>query len=105
MPDSGYFSATDLAIAKKRREVATVLNLEQGLGLAQNVGELWSVAGLDYHLHYVDNLSARTLNDVRAFARDYITGKPFVIGALASDSDAKDVSRILAQYLAFVKEQ
>ena len=105
IPDSGYFSATDLAIAKKRREVATVLNLEQGLGLAQNVGELWSVAGLDYHLHYVDNLSARTLNDVRGFARDYLTGKPFVIGALASDKDSKDVSRILAQYLAFVKEQ
>ena len=105
MSDTGYFSATDLEIAKKRRAVSTVLNLEQGLGLAQYVGDLWSVAGLDYHLHYFDNLSARSLGDITHFTREYLSGKPFVIGALASEAESQDVSKILAQYLAFVKEQ
>jgi len=104
MADSGYFTATDLEIAKKRRAVATVFELEQGVGLAQTVADLWSVAGLDYHLGYVDNLSARSLGDVRHFVGDYIAGKPFVIGALTSPNDSKKVSEILAQYLAFVNQ-
>jgi len=104
MADSGYFTATDLEIAKKRRAVATVFELEQGVGLAQTVADLWSVAGLDYHLGYVDNLSARSLGDVRRFVGDYIAGKPFVIGALTSPNDSKKVSEILAQYLAFVNQ-
>ena len=105
MTDTAYFSAPDLEIAKKRRAVATVLRLEQGLGLAQAVGDLWSVAGLDYHLGYVDNLSARSLSDVRRFVGDYLVDKPFVIGALTSEKDAQRVSVTLAQYLAFVNEK
>lgn len=103
MADSGYFSAADLEIAKKRRAVATVLRLEQGLGLAQTVGDLWSVAGLDYHLGYVDNLSARSLADVRRFAAEYLT-KPFVIGALTSEQNTPEARRLLASYLAFVAQ-
>ena len=105
MTDTAYFSAPDLEIAKKRRAVTTVLRLEQGLGLAQAVGDLWSVAGLDYHLGYVDNLSARSLDDVRRFVGDYLVDKPFVIGALTSEKDAQRVSVTLAQYLAFVNEK
>ena len=104
MSDSDYFRAADLEIAKKRRAVATVLRLEQGLGLAQTVGDLWSVAGLDYHLGYVDNLSARSLGDVRRFAADYLA-KPFVIGALTSEKNTTEARRLLASYLAFVAQQ
>jgi predicted Zn-dependent peptidase len=105
MSDTAYFTAEDLQIAKKKREVATVLRLEQGLGIAQTVGDLWSVAGLDYHLGYVDNLSARSLTDVRRFVNDYLYNKPFVIGALASPKDAPEVSKTLAQYLLLVAEK
>jgi zinc protease len=104
MSDSEYFRAVDLEIAKKRRAVATVLRLEQGLGLAQTVGDLWSVAGLDYHLGYVDNLSARSLGDVRRFVADYLT-KPFVIGGLTSAKNTPEVKRLLASYLDFVAQQ
>lgn len=105
MGDSGYFSPADLEIAKKRRAVETVLGLEQGLGLAQTVGYWWSTAGLDYYLGYVDNLSARSLADVRRYIKDYIAGKPFVIGALVPDAQTKNVSTILAQYLDLVSQQ
>ena len=104
MSDSDYFHAADLEIAKKRRAVATVFRLEQGLGLAQTVGNLWSVAGLDYHLGYIDNLSARSLADVRRFVKDYLT-KPFVIGALTSEKDTREAARLLASYLKFVEQQ
>jgi zinc protease len=102
MSDSGYFSATDLEIAKKRRAVTTELGLEEGLGLAQTVGDFWSVAGLDYHLGYVDNLSARSLSDVMRFVQTYMAGKPFVIGALTPEKDSDAIAKILFQYLDFV---
>lgn len=105
MGDSGYFSATDLEIAKKRRAVTTQLGFEQGLGLAQSVGYFWSVAGLDYHLNYVDNLSARSLSDIRQFVQTYMIGKPFVIGSLSSEKDADAIANILLQYLDFVVQQ
>ena len=105
MSDTSYFSAADLEIAKKRRAVETVLGLEQGLGLAQSVGYWWSVAGLDYYLGYVDNLSARSLADVREYVKKYIIGKPFVIGALAPPAQTKNMSTVLAQYLDFVNQQ
>ena len=105
LTDTSYFAAADLEIAKKRRAVDTVLQLEQGLGLAQMVGETWSVAGLDYLLGYVDNLSARSLRDVTRFVDEYLINKPFVIGALTPAKDAAEVSRTLAQYLVFVKER
>jgi zinc protease len=105
MSDSGYFSQTDLEIAKKRRAVGTVLDLEQGVGLAQMVGDFWSIAGLDYHLGYVDNLSKRSLADVRRYVSEYLAGKPFVIGALTSEAEQQRVAKTLAQYLAFVNQQ
>jgi len=105
MSDSGYFSATDLEIAKKRRAVSTELGLEEGIGLAQTVGYFWSVAGLDYHLGYVDNLSTRSLSDVRQFVQTYMTGKPFVIGALTTDKESDAIAKILVQYLDFVVQQ
>jgi zinc protease len=105
MSDSAYFSATDLEIAKKRRAVATELGLEEGIGLAQTIGYFWSVAGLDYHLGYVDNLSARSLSDVRQFVQTYMAGKPFVIGALATEKQSDPIAKILLQYLDFVVQQ
>jgi len=62
------------------------------------------VAGLDYNLGYVDNLSARSLADVRRFVKDYLT-KPFVIGALTSEKDTREAARLLASYLKFVEQQ
>jgi predicted Zn-dependent peptidase len=104
MSDTSYFSPTDLEIAKKRRAVATVLSLEQGLGLAATFGDFWSVAGLDYQLGYVENLSSRSLGDVSHFVHDYLSDKPFVIGALTSQKDAQEVSKTLSLYLDFVAQ-
>jgi predicted Zn-dependent peptidase len=40
------------------------------------------VSGLEYYMGYVDNMAAQTLDDVRAYARKYIVGKPMVVGIL-----------------------
>ena len=44
----GYVTAEALEIAKKRQEVQWAIAMEAPSGLAHFVGELWSVAGLDY---------------------------------------------------------
>ena len=45
---------------------------------------LWSVAGLDYYMGYVDNVRAQTPDDVRRFVQRYLTGKPMTVSVLVS---------------------
>ena len=98
----GYFDPVLLETVKKRRSVATAFQLEESIGLAHTVGYWWAVAGLDYYLGYVDNLSTRTPADLGAFVGRYLTGKPFVIGVLAPPSESEKVQRFLNQYLEMV---
>jgi hypothetical protein len=85
--------------------VETVFELERGAGLAHSLANWWSEAGLDYILGYGDNLSARSLGDIHAFVDSYITGKPFVIGALVPAKFGGATSEMLAQYLTLASER
>jgi hypothetical protein len=40
------------------------------------------VASLEYYMGYVDNMAQQTLGDLRAYARKYIVGKPYITGVL-----------------------
>ena len=97
VPD--YFTAEELDGAKKRRAVHTVLQLEQGAGLAHTIGFWWAVSGLDYYMGYADNLSMRTPADLHDFVTRYITKRPFVIGILTTPADGKQVELYLKQYV------
>lgn len=102
MGGDDYFDPRLLETVKKRRSVATAFQLEESIGLAHTVGYWWAVAGLDYYLDYVDNLSTRTPADLNAFVARYLTAKPFVIGVLTPPSDAEKVQQFLNQYLEMV---
>lgn len=99
---NGYFDQQLLETVKKRRSVATAFQLEESIGLAHTVGYWWAVAGLDYYLDYVENLSARTPADLDAFVAHYLTGKPFAIGVLTPPGQADEVRGMLNQYLEMV---
>jgi zinc protease len=84
LADSGYYTAAELEPVKRQRAVNTMLNLERASGFAHQLGFWWSVVGLDYFMGYVDNMAAQSVEDLRAYARKYIVGRPHVAGVILS---------------------
>src|SRR5438309_1722574 len=72
----------DLAIAKKRREVATALTVERTAMVAPQLAFWWSSAGMDYYLTYHDRMNAQTMEDLRRFATTYVVSRRRVIWLL-----------------------
>jgi zinc protease len=100
-----YFTVEELEAAKKRRAVSTVLQLEQGAGLAQSIGFWWAVSGLDYYFDYVDNLSTRTPADLNAFVVKYIFKKPYVAGVLTTPKDGAQVDNYMKQFIELTEDR
>lgn len=105
MGSPDYFTVEELEGAKKRRAVSTVLQLEQGAGLAHSLGFWWAVSGLDYYFGYVDNLSTRTPADLSAFVNKYMAKKPFVAAILTTPADGALVETYLKQYVELAEDR
>ena len=82
----------DLATAKKRREVRTVMTLEETALLAPSLAFWWGSAGFDYYVGYPAGLTRQTLDDLRRFARAYVAGRPRVIGVLAPPTTTNELA-------------
>ena len=80
----GYFTDEDVVIAKKRQQVLTAFQFESATSLAHPVASLWSSAGLDYYMGYLDNVHAQTPDDVQRFVQGYLAGKPMTVTILVS---------------------
>jgi zinc protease len=87
----------DLAIAKKHREVAMALTLEQVSMLAPELAGWWASAGLDYYLGYHAHMAAQTVDDLRRFAHAYVVGRPRVIGVLAQPTATEPLAAWMRQ--------
>jgi zinc protease len=84
LADVGYYTPAELEPVKRQRAVGTMLNLERASGFAHQLGFWWSVTGPEYFMGYVDNMARQTVDDLRAYARKYVVGKPRVVGVLIS---------------------
>jgi zinc protease len=84
LADSGYYTTAELEPVKRQRATSTMLNLERASGFAHQLGFWWSVVGLDYFMGYVDEMANQTVSDLQDYARKYIVGKPYVVGAILS---------------------
>ena len=82
LADPGYITPDQLTATKAQRSVSTAFGFDRPSDHAHTIGFWWSVSGLEYYMGYVDNMAAQTLDDVRAYARKYIVGKPMVVGIL-----------------------
>ena len=78
----GYFSADELEAVKAHRAVTSAFDRERASGFAHTLGFWWSVASLEYYMGYVDYMAQQTIDDLRAYARRYILGKPYIAGVL-----------------------
>lgn len=78
----GYFDLDELTATKAHRAVTSAFDRERASGFAHTLGFWWSVANLEYYMGYVDNMAKQSVNDLRAYARKYMVGKPRVTGVL-----------------------
>jgi len=78
----GYFTSDELEAVKAHRAVTSAFDRERASGFAHTLGFWWSVASLEYYMGYVDYMAKQSLDDLRAYARKYIVGKPHITGVL-----------------------
>jgi zinc protease len=91
LADPGYITPDQLTATKAERSVSTAFGFDRPSDHAHTIGFWWSVSGLEYYMGYVDNMAAQTLDDVRAYARKYIVGKPMVVGILLPPGVKADI--------------
>ena len=94
----GYFDAEELEAVKAHRAVTSAFDRERASGFAHTLGFWWSVASLEYYMGYVDYMAQQTLEDLRAYARRYILGKPHIAGVLIAP-DARQALKLTANDL------
>ena len=87
----GYFTEVDVTLAKKRQQVLSAFQFESASSLAHPVASLWSVAGLDYYMGYMDNVHAQTPDDVQRFIQTYLAGKPMTVTMLVSPATRRSM--------------
>jgi zinc protease len=78
----GYFTSEELEAVKAHRAVTSAFDRERASGFAHTLGFWWSVASLEYYMGYVDYMAQQSLDDLRAYARKYVVGKPHIAGVL-----------------------
>jgi zinc protease len=90
MKDPGYLTDEEMANAAHTLDVQIQKEREKTSTYAGTLTFWWTSAGLDYYLHYVDNVKKATRADIARYLDAYVIGKPFVLGAMVSPEMAKN---------------
>lgn len=102
MAEPGYVTEEELASAANTLAIDKIKERERPSSFAHVITFWWASAGLDYYESYVDNVKKVTPAATTKFVHDYVTGKRFVFGALASPEMTKTVTSARLAELAGV---
>ena len=93
MAKPGYFTEEDLATAKQIMTDARIFERENLYSYTiRTVPFWWSVAGgLEYYNNLIPNMNRVTLTQTREFINEYVVGRPFILGAGASQESLTDL--------------
>jgi zinc protease len=89
MADSNYVTQKELEDAQKELGIQALYEREQATEWAHSVGFWWATGGLDYYRGYVPNMQKISRGDLAAYAKKYIVGKPYIVGAMMSPEALK----------------
>jgi zinc protease len=92
LADPNYITAAELLAAQKELAVRALYEREQVSTWVHGVSFWWAVTGLDYYRDYVPNMQKVTRDDIARYAKTYLQGKPFVVGAMLSPADRKKIA-------------
>jgi zinc protease len=94
----GYFTNEELENAKTILESRDLFDREKLSEYAHTLSFWWSSTGIDYFRGYYKNLRATSREDINAYVRNYIQGKPRVGVALIS-TEAQRQARLTPEDL------
>jgi zinc protease len=89
MKEKDYLSDAELENAVRTLDVQIARERERLSSYAHTLSFWWTSAGLDYYLHYVENLRRVTRDDIAKYLDRYVLGKPFVFGSMVSPDMTK----------------
>lgn len=89
MAQAGYFTEADLALAKRQLRINRAYEAESGEALSHNLSFWWASSSIDYFTRYLEACDTVTLDEVAGFARNYLVGRPMIMGCLASKENAE----------------
>ena len=84
MAEPGYWNPSDLALAQRTLRIQRAFGAESGAELSHTLSFWWASSSLDYYRRYLAACEAVSLDELRAFVRNYLSGRPLVLGALLS---------------------
>ncbi|TCJ14530.1 insulinase family protein [Flaviaesturariibacter flavus] len=85
----GYFTQEQLQTAREVIRRDLIRSREKPSSLPGQLSYQWASTSLEYYTDYEQNLMRVTLDDLAAYARRYIVGKPFVAGLIINEEMAK----------------
>jgi zinc protease len=89
MGRAGYFTEEELKLAKRQLRIARAYEAQSGESLSHNLSFWWASSSIDYYQEYLERCDEVTLDQVAAFVRTYLVGRPMVIACLASKENAE----------------
>ena len=89
MAEAGYWTEEELALAQRTLKISRAYEAESGADLSHTLSFWWASSSLDYYARYLEETGSVTLDELRAFARNYLVGRPMVLGCLTSDENAE----------------
>jgi zinc protease len=99
-----YVTREEMENAVRSLEVQRIRERERSVDLAGALTFWWTSAGLDYYLHYIDNMRKVGPHDIARYLDTYVLRKPFVLGVMVSPEMAKGAwSRAHFEELADVR--
>ena len=102
--NAGYITQEQLESTKAERAVTTAFGMDRASDFAHTLGFWWSVADLEYYMGYVDNMGRQSLQDLQAYAKKYIVGKPRVVGVMIDPESRRKLGLTEAELLPRVAQ-
>lgn len=87
-----YYTDEQLESAKTQLAVDELYSQESPSQWIHTVSYWWASAGLDYYLHYVENLKKVTRADINDYIQKYIKGKNYILGLAISEEIQKNIN-------------
>ena len=99
MAEPGYWSAQDLELAKRTLRIGRAYEGQSGAELSHTLSFWWASSSLDYYRGYLEACGSVSLDELRAFVRNYLVGRPMVLGGLLSGAKQQELGLKAEQLL------
>jgi len=99
MAEPGYWSPEAIGLAKRGLEVDRAYSAEAGADFSHTLSFWWASSSFDYYTRYLDETNRVTPEELAGFVRNYVLGRPHVIGLLASQAKLDQLKLTEAQLL------